>query len=129
MSRAWRPSLPERVTFQSGNFFESLPPGFDVYLMSQVIHDWSEEQCLTILRNTRRAMGQESRLLIVELVLKEDAGFDPGKMLDMTMLALPGGEERTATEYGDLLAKAGFRMSRVVPTFAEVSVVEAFPLF
>ena len=118
--------MTERVTFQPGNFFESIPAGHDVYIMSHIIHDWSEEQCLTILGNCRRAMGPNSRLLIVEMVLPEGNTFHPGKVLDMVMLTVPGGEERTATEYGKLLAKAGFRMERVVPTASAVGIVEAF---
>jgi hypothetical protein len=83
---------------------------------SHIIHDWSEAPCLTILDNCRKAMGPDSTLLIVEFVLP--AGNEPhfGKLLDMVMLAMPGGEERTAAEYGELLAKAGFTLKSIVPT-------------
>jgi hypothetical protein len=119
--------LTDRVTIEEGDFFERVPSGGDIYLMSHIIHDWSEEQCLTILGNCRAAMGPGSRLLIVEFVLPD--GDEPhfGKLADMVMLALPGGEERTAEEYRTLLDKAGFRMTRVVPTATPVSVVEAVP--
>jgi len=95
------------------------------YLLSHVIHDWSEEQCLTILGNCRRVMNSTSRLLIIEMVLPPGDTPHPGKLLDMMMLVGPGGQERTEQEYGELLAKAGLRLTRVVPTESPVSVVEA----
>jgi hypothetical protein len=92
---------------------------------SHIIHDWSEEQCLTILSNCRKAMRPGSKLLIVEFVLPEGDEPHIGKLLDMTMLAVTRGEERTATEYKTLLARAGLTMTRVIPTGSEVSIVEA----
>ena len=118
--------MADRVKFVAGNFFESVPEGADAYLLSHIIHDWSEEQCLTILTNCRRAMGPKSRLLIVEFVLPPGNEFHVGKMTDMIMLSVPGGQERTEQEYRELLAKAGFRLERVVGTESAASVVEAF---
>jgi hypothetical protein len=120
--------VADRVEIQPGSFFDSVPAGGDAYILSHIIHDWSEEQCQTILGNCRRAMGPNARLLIVEMVLPEGDTPHFGKILDMTMLVLPGGQERTAPEYSELLGKAGFRMSRVVPTESAVSVVEALPV-
>ncbi len=119
--------VAERVTIQSGSFFEAVPAGGDAYVLSHIIHDWSEAQCLTILGNCRKAMKPTSRLLIVEMVLPAGDAPHPGKLLDMIMLVLPGGQERTEAEYASLLAKAGFKLSRVVPTESAVSVVEALP--
>jgi hypothetical protein len=119
--------MTERVTFVPGNFFETIPEGGDAYLMSHILHDWSEVECLTILGNCRKAMGPKSKLLIVEMVLPEGNVFHPGKITDMVMLAIPGGEERTAEAYRVLLEKAGFVMERVVATDSAVSVVEAMP--
>jgi len=115
-----------RIRFEAGSFFESVPSGADVYVMSHIIHDWSEEQCLTILRNCRAAMGPQSRLLIIEMVIPPGNAPHPGKSTDIVMLAVPGGQERTEQEYCALLAKAGFRLERVVPTESAASVVEAF---
>ncbi len=70
-------------------------------------------------------MNPDSRLLIIEMVLPEGNTPHPGKILDMMMLVGPGGQERTDQEYGALLAKAGLRLTRVVPTESAVSVVEA----
>jgi len=93
--------------------------------MSHIIHDWSEEQCLTILGNCRRAMKPGAKLLLIEMVLPTDNTAHPGHLLDMIMLVIPGGRERTEPEYADLLAKAGFRLARVIPTASPVSIVEA----
>ncbi|HVB33759.1 MAG TPA: methyltransferase [Patescibacteria group bacterium] len=113
-----------RVAIEPGSFFESVPAGGDAYILSHVIHDWDEEQCLTILGHCRRAMKPASKLLLIELVLRE--GNAPGfGSSDMVMMLLTGGEERTAQEYGALLARAGLRMTRVVPTASNASIVEA----
>jgi hypothetical protein len=116
-----------RVTIDAGDFFERVPSGGDVYVLSHIIHDWSEAQCLTILGHCRKAMAPTSRLLIVETVLPPGDTPHPGKLLDMVMLVVPGGQERTEAEYAALLAKADFRLTRVVPTASMVSVVEALP--
>jgi hypothetical protein len=117
--------LTDRVTIEEGSFFENVPSGGDAYLLSHIIHDWSEDQCLTILGNCRRAMNPDSRLLTIEMVLPEGDTPHPGKLLDMMMLVGPGGRERTEQEYGTLLSKAGLRLTRVIPTESAVSVVEA----
>jgi hypothetical protein len=116
-----------RVAIEPGSFFDRVPSGGDAYLLSHVIHDWSEEQCLTILGHCRAAMRPDGRLLIVETVLPEGNAPHQGKLQDLVMLVFPGGQERTEAEYAALLAKAGFRLRRVVPTTSVVSVVEAVP--
>ena len=117
-----------RVTIEGGSFFETVPPGGDAYLLSHVIHDWSEDQCLTILGHCRKAIRPDGRLLIVEMVLPTGDTPHPGKVLDIVMLVFPGGQERTEAEYASLVGKAGFRLTRVVPTASPVSVVEAVPV-
>jgi len=117
--------VAERCAAVPGNFFESVPTGGDAYLLSHVIHDWSEEKCLTILGNCRRAMERGGRLLLVEFVLPAGDEPHPGKILDLVMLTVPGGVERSGEEYRALLAKAGFRLTRIVPTASAVSVIEA----
>ena len=119
--------MVDRVTFIAGSFFDSVPAGCDLYILSHVIHDWTEEQCLTILANCRRAMSPASRLLIIEQVLPEGDTFHPGKMLDINMLVQTPGQERTEPEYRALLQKAGFILTRVIPTNSPVSIVEAVP--
>jgi len=110
-----------------GDFFTSVPAGGDAYVLSHIIHDWPVDECQTILRHCREAMNPGGRVLIVEMVLPEGAEPHPGKMLDVVMLAVAGGRERTAAEYGELLGPAGLRVERVVPTASAVSVVEAVP--
>lgn len=115
----------ERVKVETGDFFEGVPAGGDAYLLSHIIHDWDEDRCLVILRNIRKAMNAAGRLLIMEMVLPAGDVPHPGKMLDVLMLVVTGGQERTEAEYKILLSKAGLRLTRVVPTDSAVSVVEA----
>lgn len=116
--------LADRCTVIGGSFFDSVPAGADAYLMRHIIHDWDDEKATTILRNVRQAIGDEGRLLVVEGVIPP--GNDPcfGKLLDLTMLTIPGGKERTEQEFRKLFAAGGFRLSRIVPTETEVSVIE-----
>lgn len=117
--------VADRVTIEGGSFFESVPAGHDAYLLSHIIHDWDDQENATILRNVREAMKPDGKLLIVEMVLPESDEPHMGKMLDMMMMLVPGGEERTPSEYAALLEPNGFRVNRVVPTASAVSVVEA----
>jgi hypothetical protein len=119
--------VEQRVTIEAGNFFETVPAGGDAYVLSHIIHDWNEEQCLTILGHCRRAIKPDGRVLIVETVLPTGDTPHQGKVQDMVMLVVPGGQERTEAEYSALLDKAGFRLTRVGPTESVVSIVEAFP--
>lgn len=120
--------LTDRITIEAGNFFERVPMGGDVYLLSHIIHDWTEDQCLTILMNCRRAMKPGSKLLIIEMVLPVGDTPHQGKLLDIAMLVMTGGKERTEAEYSALLEKAGFNLTRTVPTESAVSIVEAAPI-
>jgi len=119
--------LSNRVRIEAGSFFEGVPAGADAYVLSHIIHDWSQELCLTILGHCRRGISPGGRLLLIEMVIPEGDMPHPGKLLDMLMLAATGGEERTPSEYSTLLDHAGFRMTRVVPTASLVSIVEAVP--
>jgi hypothetical protein len=119
--------MTDRIAIESGSFFDAVPAGHDAYILSHIIHDWNEDQCQIILKNCREAIAADGRLLLVEMVLPEGDTPHPGKMLDMMMLVGPGGQERTPSEYSAQLGKAGFKMTRVVPTNSDVSVVEAVP--
>jgi len=117
--------VQDRVNIEGGSFFESVPAGHDAYLLSHIIHDWDDGENAMILGNVREAMKPDGKLLLVEMVLPEGDEPHMGKMLDMMMLLVPGGEERTPSEYAALLEPNGFHMTRVVPTASAVSVVEA----
>jgi hypothetical protein len=119
--------VEERVTIEPGDFFETVPAGGDAYVLSHVIHDWDEDQCLIILGHCRKAMKPDGRLLLVEMVIPAGDAPHPGKLLDMVMLVVAGGQERTEAEYATLLNRAGFHLSRVMPTESPVSVMEAIP--
>lgn len=106
------------------NFFESVPAGADAYLLRHILHDWDDDRATLILRNIHRALGTGGRLLVVESVIPPGNAPSFGKLLDLTMLVIPGGKERTEEEYRVLFAAAGFRLNRIVPTAAEVSVIE-----
>jgi hypothetical protein len=118
-------SVVERCEVVGGNMFEAVPSGADAYLMKWIIHDWNDERSLTILRNCHRAMADNGKLLLVEMVIAPGNEADWGKLLDINMLVMTGGCERTATEYRELLAQAGFQLTRIVPTEGPASVIEA----
>lgn len=117
--------LTGRSELVAGSFFEFVPAGADAYFMRHIIHDWDEEKCLTILRNCHGAMPADSRLLVVESVIPPGNEPFAGKFLDLVMLMIPGGKERTAEEYKTLFASAGFNLSTIVPTDSEISILEA----
>jgi ubiquinone/menaquinone biosynthesis C-methylase UbiE len=117
--------LTDRCELIAGSFFDSVPAGADAYFMRHIIHDWDDERLLTILRNCHRAMPAHARLLVVESVIPPGNEPFAGKFLDLVMLMIPGGKERTAEEYKTLFAEAGFQLNRIVPTDSEVSVIEA----
>jgi len=117
--------VPERCQLVSGDFFAGVPAGADAYIMKHIIHDWDDERALQILTNINRVMKDHARVLLVEAVISETSGMDFGKLLDIEMLVSAGGKERTAAEYRELLARAGLRLNRIVPTKSPYSVIEA----
>lgn len=119
--------LSHRCSVTAGSFFDSVPAGGDAYLLKTVIHDWDDDESVAILRNVRTAIAEDGRLLLFELVLPEGAPPHPGLLLDLEMLVHAGGRERTADEYAKLLAQAGFRQTRIIPTTGPMSIVEAVP--
>ena len=120
--------LVQRCTLISGSFFESVPAGGDAYMLRHIIHDWDDDRSLTILRNVRRVIPQSGRLLVVESVIRPGNDADFGKLLDLTMLVIPGGMERTEEQYRALFTQAGFALTRIVPTKSPVCVIQGSPL-
>jgi hypothetical protein len=117
----------DRCSFIAGNFFESVPERAEVYTLCGVLHDWSDELAKLILRNCRKAMAKNGRLLIVETIVPETNSASFSKLLDINMMVMTSGRERTQSEFRDLLDGADFRVSRVIPTMAPQSIIEAIP--
>jgi predicted O-methyltransferase YrrM len=117
--------LADRCLAIGGDFFVEIPSGGDAYLLKFVLHDWSDEDCVKILRNTRAAMAQGSVLLVIESVIPAGNASYPGKLMDVNMLVMTGGRERTESEYGALLERGGFRLRRVMPAHPIASIIEA----
>ena len=114
-----------RCSYVSGDFFTSVPQGADAYLLCGVIHDWDDDRAVTILRNCRRAMSRSGRVLLVEMILPDAVSASFSKLLDLNMLMMNGGRERTIAEFCVLLNAAGYAVTRTVPTMAPQSVIEA----
>ena len=114
-----------RLRLQPGDFFADALPTADAYLLMEVIHDWNDDDSTRILAAVRRAAPSHARLLIVEAIVSEAPGPDFSKVLDVIMLAVTGGRERTPSEYEALLSRAGFRLERVIATPSQYSIIEA----
>jgi SAM-dependent methyltransferase len=126
-----RAGLADRCQVLGGDAFAGVPGGADAYVLSRVIHDWDDARALVILRNCRRAMPREGKLLVLERVLPAGGRLSPGARSllasDLMMMVMNGGRERTEDEYRALLAEAGFASAKITPTRAAVSVIEAQP--
>jgi len=115
-----------RCSTAAGSFFDFIPKDADGYLMKMVLHDWNDEQSLQILNNCRQAMKPGSKLLVIESVIPEEDTPHPGKYMDINMLAMTGGMERTEDEFASLFQKAGLKLSRVIHTHSPLfSIIEA----
>ncbi len=119
--------MDDRCQTISGDFFEHIPAGGDAYYMQHIIHDWDDEPALKILRNCHRALEgrPEGVLLIVDAVVPQNSEPHTSKWLDLEMLLIPGGRERTEPEWHALMNKAGFEITGIVPMKAAESVIEA----
>ncbi len=114
-----------RLTLAPGSFFDDALPMADIYLLMDLVHDWDDADAARILAAVRRAAPPHARLLIIETLVPEQPGPHFGKTLDIIMLAVTGGKERTRTQYQRLLDVAGFAMERVIPTASQYSILEA----
>jgi hypothetical protein len=120
--------MAERCDVVGGNFFEAVAPGADAYLLKHVIHDWNDDRASAILKNCRAAMPPGGKLLLVEGVYPAHIEQSPesrgATATDVNMLVATGGRQRTESEFRDLLAASGFRLTRLIPTPARVCVIE-----
>jgi hypothetical protein len=117
--------VEHRVELWGGDFFESVPSGPDAYLLSQILHDWSDADCVRILKTIRAAARPGAKLLLAEAIVEDSNGPQFAKILDIWMLVHLRGKERTRSEWRDLLGAGGFKLSRTIPTTTFASVIEA----
>ncbi len=127
-SRIEAAGLTDRCEAVSGDFFEKVPAGGDAYVMKWIIHDWDDNRAVTILKNCRSHMAPNCRLILVDCVVPE--GDEPhfSKFIDLNMLVMTGGKERTATEFEKLFEAAGFKLLRVITTDLPTSIIEGQPV-
>ena len=116
-----------RLEAQGGDFFEAVPAGGDLYLLKQILHDWDNDECIRILRSIRAAIPDHGRLALIEYLLPDAPEHHPGFAMDIHMMVLSTGRERTLSEYVALLDAAGFVPDRVTENARGLSVVEAVP--
>jgi len=116
--------LRNRCQAVAGDFFESVPNGGDAYVLKWIIHDWDDERAVTILSNCRRAMPEQAKLLLIEAVIPPGDAPSFHKFMDLNMLVMTGGRERTEAEYRALLAPADLNLTKIIATRSEMSVLE-----
>jgi O-methyltransferase domain/Dimerisation domain len=119
------PAVRARCVTQGGDFFTSVPKGADAYMMKYIIHDWDDDKCVRILSNCREAMASGGRVLVIDHVIAPGNAPDRAKLMDINMMVVPGGQERSREEFRALLARAGLKLKRIVPTDSPISIVEA----
>lgn len=121
------PGVVERTRFEAGSLFATAPTDGDLYVLRRVLHDFADADALAILTTLRRHMPPGATLLVIECVVPPGTRPHLGKLLDLDMLLFVGGRERTEPQWRALLAAAGLRTTRVVPTVSPVSLIEASP--
>jgi O-methyltransferase domain/Dimerisation domain len=118
----------DRCKTVAGDFFKAVPSGGDAYVMKWIIHDWDDERAIQILKNCRAQMGVDGRLILVDCVVPETPEPHFSKFIDLNMLVMTGGKERTAREFGNLFEAAGFKLLQVIPTEQPTSIIEGQPV-
>jgi hypothetical protein len=108
-----------------GDFFQAVPPGGDLYVLKFILVDWKDAEAVRLLHHCRTAMTPDGTLLVIEMTIPDDNRPSPGQLFDLNMLVMTGGQERTESAYGALLARAGFRLTRILPTGSPFHLLEA----
>jgi hypothetical protein len=119
------PNMAGRCAFAGGDMFESVPSGGDAYILKYILHNWDDEHCVRLLTNCRKAMNRNGRVLVADCVIPPGERPDWGKLLDIQMMVVVPGKERTKEEFAALFKHAGFKLTRVVPTRCPLSLIEA----
>ncbi len=117
--------IAERCRLVGGDMFASAPQGGDAYIMKYVLHNWDDEMCVKILTNCRDAMNAKGRILVADPVVSPGDKPDWGKLLDIQMMVVVSGKERTKEEFAALFKRSGLKLTRVLPTRSSLSLVEA----
>jgi hypothetical protein len=117
--------LIERVELVGGDFFQAVPAGGDLYLLKWILHDWDDAQCRVILKNIHHAAASQSKLLLIERLLPAAPEPSPVHLMDLTMLVLFGGRERSQEEFQTLLSSAGYTLQRIIPLSNFLNIIEA----
>jgi hypothetical protein len=117
--------VADRCQIIRGSFFNSVPEGGDVYVLSRILHDWPDDKAATILANCRKAIKQDGTLLIRDSVLADRD--EPGSQIDLTMMIMTGGQERTESEWKNLLHSTGFLLTKVHKKEGQLDLIEAKP--
>jgi hypothetical protein len=111
-----------------GDFFESLPTGGDIYVFKRVLHDWDDTTCVDLLKRCRDVVPTDGRVLVIDAVIPPGNDPHPAKIVDLVMMGILRGRERTEQEFAALFAAAGFHLDAVRPTHSMLSIVEGSPL-
>jgi O-methyltransferase domain len=115
-----------RMQLETGSFFDRVPAGCDAYMMKFILHDWSDEHCIRILRCIGEQLSDDGRVIVLEQIVTSGPEMSAAKLLDLEMLALTdGGRERTEEEFARLFESAGLKLARVIPTQSIVCILEA----
>ena len=118
--------VEDRIKIMPGSFFESAPAGAEIYLLKNILHNWSDEDCTRILNNISNVLPDNGKILILEMVIEEDNKPSFGKLIDIQMMVfMQKGKERTRKEYEELLKNAGLRLNKIIPTISPLSLIEA----
>jgi hypothetical protein len=116
-----------RLTAVAGSFFNEIPSGGDLYTLKNILHGWNEEDCIRILKNIRKAINPEGKVMVIEALVEGRNKPSWGKMSDVFMMAGLDGRERTREEFASILEKSGFRLEQVKKTVSPLSLIIASP--
>jgi ubiquinone/menaquinone biosynthesis C-methylase UbiE len=125
--RIHQAGVEDRCRFEPGDFFERAPKGADAHLLKFILHDWNDEDSVRLLKRCRETIDPKGLLLVLEVLVPAENRPDFSHLMDLNMLVMTGGMERTEAEYASLFERGGFRLHRVVPTASPFSLIEAKP--
>lgn len=116
--------VADRCETVAGDFFAAVPSGCDFYVLRHILHDWDDERSIAILRSCAKAMPPHGKVLVIEAIVASGNEGPQTKLLDVQMLVMNGGRERTAAEYEQLFTAAGLRLTRIIPTASDANIIE-----